>query len=223
VRCSEYTSSARLRSLTALTLLSPQTPLLFMGQEFAASTPFVFFADHNPELGAKVHRGRREFMAQFRAEATPQAQAAIPDPRAESAFLQCKLDWAELASKAAWLRLHRDLLRLRREDPVISPQYVNAIDGAVLSTDAFALRWFDDEHGDRLLVVNTGRECFLVPVPEPLLAPPRQCEWLLTWSSDDRSYGGRGALSPICQGDEPSWRIAAESAVLLRATLRSSG
>jgi maltooligosyltrehalose trehalohydrolase len=215
VRCTELTSAGRLRALTALLLLAPQTPLLFMGQEFGASTPFEFFADHREELSAKVHEGRREFLTQFRAEATPQAQAVIPDPKDERTFQRSKLDWSEVESGASWLRLHRDLLRLRREDPVIGRQDVNELDGAVLSPAAFALRWWD-EQGDRLLVVNTGNECFLEAAPEPLLAPPADQSWCVVWSSDDVAYGGRGAMNPAGTPEQPGWRLSAESAVLLQ-------
>jgi maltooligosyltrehalose trehalohydrolase len=222
VRCSELTSIGRLRTLTALTLLSPQTPLLFMGQEFAASTPFMYFADHKDELSTAVHRGRREFMSQFRAEASTQGQASIPDPRAEQTFANSKLDWTEALEREPLLRLHRDLLRIRREDPVISQQDVGNIDGAVLTQHAFILRWFDEVHGDRLLVVSTGIECFLEPGPEPLLAPPSGQDWTLIWSSDDVAYGGRGAVNPTRGATEPGWRIAAESAVLLRAKTKTN-
>jgi maltooligosyltrehalose trehalohydrolase len=218
VRCSTVTSAGRLRALTALTLLAPQTPLLFMGQEFAACTPFMFFADHPDELAVKVHQGRREFLSQFRAEATEQGQAAIPAPKAEATFNRSKLDWSEATQNVVWLQLHRDLLRLRREDPVIARQDVNDVDGAVLGPDAFVLRWFDETHGHRLLVVNVGKECFLTPAPEPLLAPAWNHVWTLLWSSDDTTYGGRGALSPVGGRDEPGWRLTAESAVLLRGT-----
>ena len=74
---------------------------------------------------------------------------------------------------------------------------------------AFVLRWFDRAAGDRLLAVNLGDDLDLAPAPEPLLAPPRDARWQMTWSSDDPRYGGPGALEP-CGGG--GWRLAAESA-----------
>lgn len=216
VRCIELASAARLRALTALLLLAPQTPLLFMGQEFGSRQPFMFFADHRPELAARVHAGRREFIAQFRAEASAQAQRAIPAPDDERTFTSSKLDWRERETGGAWLRLHRDLLRLRRADPVIARQDVNEIDGAVLSETAFVLRWWDERAGDRLLLINIGKECLLTPAPEPLLAAPRDAAWSLVWSSDDIAYGGRGAVAPSGAA-APGWRLTADSAVLLQA------
>lgn len=215
-RLHRLTSPGRLRALTALLLLAPQTPLLFMGQEFAASANFTFFADHDGTLGASVYAGRRAFLGQFRCYATPAAQTAIPDPSAEHSFTASKLDWSELGRHRCAYRLHADLLRLRREDPVIARQARDALDGAVLATQCLLLRWFDREHGDRLLLVNLGVESRPDRLAEPLLAPPADRAWELAWSSEHPLYDGRGALSPLAE--DGRWRFEAECAVLLRAT-----
>lgn len=210
-------SAARVRTLTALLLLAPQTPLLFMGQEFGSTRPFVFFADHVPDLAEKVHAGRREFLAQFKSYATPESQARVDDPADERTFAQCKLDWDERERHAALLALHTDLLALRRDDETLAAQDRRAIDGAVIGPDAFVLRWFDAAHGDRLLLVNLGLDVVLDSVAEPLLAPPTGEEWTLTWSSEAPRYGGTGALGPTAG---KGWCIGGESAVLCRATPR---
>jgi maltooligosyltrehalose trehalohydrolase len=114
--------------------------------------------------------------------------------------------------------LYRDLLRLRREDPVIAAQARGGLDGAVLGPRAFLLRWFDRAAGDRLLVVNLGDDLALASAPEPLLAPPRDARWQMVWSSDEPRYGGPGALEP-CGGG--GWRLAAESATLLAPAPRT--
>ena len=217
IRVHALAAPAQYRALLALTLLAPQTPMLFMGQEFAASTPFAFFADHGDALNEKVHAGRREFMAQFRAYADPHSQARMPDPSSDATFAASKLDWGEVGRHSSALLLHRDLLALRREDPVISQQDIARIDGATLSEHAFVLRWFDDACGDRLLVVNLDRELPLEPVPEPLLAPPRDCEWRFEWGSEDPRYGGHGVAHPVEDGGRGRWRLQAQSAVLLSA------
>jgi maltooligosyltrehalose trehalohydrolase len=213
-RLHELTSPGRYRAMTALLLLAPHTPMLFMGQEFAASQPFAFFADHEPQLAGKVHAGRREFLSQFTTYATPSAQRKVPDPAAESTFLAAKLDLAEREEHAPVYALHVDLLRLRREDAVLAAQARELIDGAVLSTHAFVLRWFGGAHGDRLLIVNLGNEQDLRPAPEPLLAPPAHSRWQLLWSSDEPRYDGPGALHP---DTGESWVLPGESAVLLGA------
>jgi maltooligosyltrehalose trehalohydrolase len=211
-------SPGRLRALTALTLLGPQTPMLFMGEEFAAAQPFPFFADHSERLRTPVREGRRGFLRQFAHYATPGAQATVPDPGAEATFRAAKLDRAQREANAHVYALYRELLRLRREDPVIAAQARGGFDGATLGPRAFVLRWFDRVHGDRLLVVNLADELELDSAPEPLLAPPREARWRMLWSSDEPRYGGPGALEP-CGG--AGWRLAADSATLLAAAPRA--
>src|SRR5438094_10544545 len=74
------TSPGRYKAMTALMLLGPGTPMLFQGQEFAASAPFLYFADPKPDLARQVRRGRADFLHQFPALAAPEMQAALPDP-----------------------------------------------------------------------------------------------------------------------------------------------
>jgi maltooligosyltrehalose trehalohydrolase len=187
-----------------------------MGEEFAASNRFMFFADHHADLALLVHQGRRQFVSQFRAYADPAAQALIRDPAAESTFYESKLNWDEMQTHAHDLALHRDLLHLRRTDPVISKQDEAELDFAVLSERAFAMRWFD-ARGDRLLIVNLDQElCFSV-MPEPLLAPPAGFDWQLMWSSEDVRYGGHGIAHPNEHGRKGVWRLQGRCAVLMRA------
>jgi maltooligosyltrehalose trehalohydrolase len=204
----------RLRAIVALTLLAPQTPMLFMGEEFAASQRFPFFADHCAALRGAVHAGRREFLRQFAHYARPDAQAIVADPCAPATFHAAKLDFSERERNAHVYALYRDLLRLRREDPVIAAQAREALDGAVLAPHAFVLRYFDARHGDRLLAVNLGADLRLPSLAEPLLAPPRGARWHLVWSSEATRYGGLGATDP---GAAAGWRLPSDSAALLRA------
>ena len=204
----------RYRAITALFLLGPQTPMLFMGQEFASSRRFKFFADHNPQLQTLVHAGRREFLRQFVGYSSDAAQAVIPAPGADASFNESKLDWSEATTHAESLKLHTDLLRLRREDPVISQQLGTSIDGATLGEHAFVLRWFDDVHGDRLLVVNLDRQINEVALAEPLLAPQLGCDWVLVWTSNALDYGGTGGIAPL--DPDGRWNLSANYAALLR-------
>jgi maltooligosyltrehalose trehalohydrolase len=212
-RLHELTSPGRLKAITALMLLGPGTPMLFQGQEFASSSRFLFFADHKPELARKVRSGRVEFLEQWRSLRLPEVRHCFADPSSEDTFLQCKLDFSEVDKRADIYALHRDLLRLRREDPVISKQGADGIDGAVLSASAFAMRFFSpDFRSDRLLIVNLGADLELYPSPEPLLGPPQGCEWASLWSTEDPNYGGCGT-APL--DTEAGWRIPGEAAVLL--------
>ncbi|MDQ3414097.1 MAG: malto-oligosyltrehalose trehalohydrolase [Verrucomicrobiota bacterium] len=119
LRLNQLISPAAFRAASALLCLAPYTPLIFMGQEWAASAPFLFFTDHNPELGRKVTEGRREEFRSFSDFRDPEARTGIPDPQARETFLGSKLDWKETAAErhAGVLRLYRECLRLRRESP----------------------------------------------------------------------------------------------------------
>ena len=107
---------ALLRAAYACVLLSPHTPMLFMGEEFAAATPFLFFCDFGPELAEAVSRGRREEFGRFAAFADQTARARIPDPNALSTFLASKLRWEDRDTPPhnAWLAETRRLLASRR-------------------------------------------------------------------------------------------------------------
>jgi maltooligosyltrehalose trehalohydrolase len=211
-RVHELTSPGRYRAVVALMLLAPGTPMLFQGQEFAASSPFLFFADHEPELAAAVRKGRAEFLTQFRSMATPEMQQLLPHPHDPDTFERCKLDLSERERHAEVYALHIDLLRLRREDPNFRSQHPGAVDGAVLGAEAFVLRFFAGDGNDRLLVVNLGRDLHLGAAPEPLLAPPEGQRWQTLWSSENPRYGGSG--TPAVETDE-GWRIPGHAAVAL--------
>jgi maltooligosyltrehalose trehalohydrolase len=225
----QLTSPGRWRALTSLLLLGPQTPMLFQGQEFSASAPFLYFADHNPELARLVEEGRRESLAEFANLALPEIQRILPAPHEPGAFEGCKLDHGERerdGHRQAWL-LHRDLLALRRGEPCFSAQCRGALDGAVLGPGAFVLRFFGAAGDDRLLLVNLGSSLHLDPAPEPLLSPPPGTRWRVLWSSQDPRYGGIGALAPempeadrsIPNREEPrpaeNWRLQGEMSLVL--------
>lgn len=208
------TSPGRWRAMTALILLGPGTPMLFQGQEFSASTPFLYFADHAPELAAQVEQGRAEFLRQFPSLAVPESGVRPASPHDEDSFRRCKLDHRERRDHAEAWALHRDLLRLRREDPVFAAQGDHGIDGAVLAEEAFVLRFFGADGDDRLLLVNLGRDLTLDIMPEPLLAPPLARGWTLHWSSEHPRYGGGGVAAGNWR--QGGWRLSGHAALVLR-------
>jgi malto-oligosyltrehalose trehalohydrolase len=118
-----------LRAAVCAWLLAPHPPMLFMGEEFGAGTPFLFFCDFGPDLATAVTEGRRKEFARFARFSSPEAQAAIPDPNAGETFLRSKLDWSMLAvgAHARWLVHYRDLLALRRR--AIAPLLAGAPGG----------------------------------------------------------------------------------------------
>lgn len=213
-RLHSLTTPGRLRALTALLLLTPGTPLLFQGQEFAASAPFLYFASHDGELDAMVRTGRSEFLEQFPNIGNPAGRTLLAPPADPATFERCKLDHAERTQgwHAAVLELHRDLLRLRRDDPVFTAQDASRMHGAVLGAEAFLLRFLAADGEDRLLVVNLGPTLPLLPMAEPLLAPPAGCRWRLLWHSEDPRYHGNGMAEP---DGEHSWRLPTHALAVL--------
>jgi maltooligosyltrehalose trehalohydrolase len=207
------TGPGRYRALTALLLLGPGTPLLFQGQEFAASSPFLYFGDHRADLAEQMHGGRLDFLSQFPSLALHSTQGQIPRSGDPESFRRSKLDPTERERHAWAYALHADLLRLRREDRTFRARRAGGLDGAVLGPEAFVLRDFSVHGDDRLLVVNLGPDLHLDPAPEPLLAPPRGSGWTLLWSSEDPRYGGSG--TPLLDSAFESWRIPGHAAVVL--------
>jgi maltooligosyltrehalose trehalohydrolase len=213
------TSPGRYRAITALLLLGPWTPLLFQGEEFGASTPFFYFSDVGDEkLREAIKKGRFEFLAQFPSATSKDVQARLPVPYEIQTFNRCKLDWSSEGKTQALVDLHRDLIKLRREDSRLRQQGEGGLDGAVLRSQSFVLRYFGSEHDDRLLVVNLGSREDLTPAPEPLLAPPSDCEWEILWTSESQRYGGPGAVDLTT---DEKWILPAESALVFRPRPRT--
>lgn len=183
--------------------------MLFQGQEFGSSKPFYFFADHNSELRPLVHEGRIQFLGQF-ASLAEQNRSFFRDPGDRGTFEHSKLDFRERETHAGVYQMHKDLIRLRRDDEALHAQ---SFDGAVLGEQAFLLRYFSSNSRDRLLLVNLGPQLELDIAPEPLLAPPEGMLWTVEWASEAPAYGGVGFAEP----DGPDgWRLPPESAILMQ-------
>jgi len=209
------TSPGRYRAMTALLLLGPWTPMLFQGQEFGASSPFIFFTDvGDGPMREAIRKGRFQFLAQFPSLAANEVQKRLPVPSDPKAFASCKLDFSKRKKNKEFYDLHVDLLRLRRGDSRFNEQRLGGVDGAVLGPASFVLRYFSKGNSDdRLLVVNFGERRVLTPAPEPLLAPPLGLEWETLWSSESVSYGGPGVVTVARQD---GWTLPAEATIALR-------
>ena len=210
-RLHELTSPGRHRAMTALMILAPGTPLLFQGQEYSASTPFLYFADHEAELSKLVREGREADMRQFLRLAGHDAAGCLENPCDVRTFEKCKLNREDRDRRTDAYALHRDLLRLRREDPVFAAQRADRIEGAVLASEAVLLRYFGEAGDDRLVLVNLGRDLVLRPIAQPLAAPPEGTQWRLLWSSEDPRYGGLGTR-PL---DVQNWYLPGHAAFVL--------
>lgn len=202
--------------LTALFLLSPNNPLIFQGQEFNSSKPFCYFADHSPNLSFLVKKGRKKELAQFPRLKIAEVQKILPSPEDPLTFTQCKLDHMERVKNEKQLLFYKDLIHLRKTDSVFSrPDHVK-IDGAVISQDAFIIRFFSEKWGDRLLIVNLGPDFYFSPAPEPLLVAERDREFEILWSSESLRYGGDGTPSL----NVPYWKMLGHSAIVLHSVLK---
>jgi maltooligosyltrehalose trehalohydrolase len=223
-RLHDLSSPGQLRAMTALLLLMPQTPMLFQGQEWAASSTFHYFADHNDELKKLIKAGRAKELSQFPSLATRAMQAALIDPGDRHTFERSRIDSSERERPrhAEVYRLHQELLRLRREEPAFARAGQRGqMDGSVLPGGAFLLRFFGEPDGggatgvnDRLLLVNFGVDLQLDPAPDPLLAPPADHRWSLVFSTEEPEYGGTGTPPPDTERE--GWFVPGRSAVLLK-------
>jgi len=161
-RLTETTDLASYRAASALLLFAPELPLLFMGQEWAATTPFQFFTDHNDELGPSVSAGRKDEFKDF-----PGFEGEVPDPQDPATFEASKLDWAEREhpSHAHILALYRALLALRPR------------------LDAFTAA---EPHGERGLHVQRGAYHLLVAFASDVELPLPANATILLHTEDGR-------------------------------------
>jgi malto-oligosyltrehalose trehalohydrolase len=159
------------RAATAVLLLAPQLPLLFMGQEWAAPEPFLFFSDLGPDVGPLVSEGRRREFARFPEFAHPDARALIPDPQAEATRTRSVLDWTRVRQPphAEWLAFHRQLLEVRAQEiaPLLVGEPTPDTDSTPIGETALEARWvFPDQRVLRLLA-NLGSRTVTHPGPMP--------------------------------------------------------
>lgn len=181
-RLNHQLDAAGCRAAAALLLIAPSTPLLFMGQEWSASTPFRFFTDHEPRLGRAITEGRRNEFAAFTAF---DGQNLVPDPQSLQTFQESRLDWSELdqPEHAAMLAWYRELLSLRQNHPALRSRrredfIVDAAEPATLvgerrSGDA-RLRFVVNLNGSCELEIDDG--------------------WRVLLHSEETRFGGSGSI-----------------------------
>jgi malto-oligosyltrehalose trehalohydrolase len=200
-RITDFAPAAAVRAIAAAYLLLPQTPMLFMGEEWGAAQPFPFFCDFGPDLTDAVRNGRREEFARFPEFQDPKTRERIPDPLAEQTFASAKLGWEDIPKwpHAEWLDWYRRVLAVRHAEIVphlaavtIGGQYEVLRDGAVV------IRWRTDEQSILVLAAN------LADTPTPGF--PTDCDhviwqegkagadgtfgpWTVRWSVDENAGG----------------------------------
>lgn len=190
-RLNHLVNPASYRAASTLLLLSPYTPLLFQGQEWGASTPFLYFTDHEPELGQLVEEGRRR---ECRFEIFSNGATDIPSPQARDTFEASKLKWDETsaAPHAGTLLLYRELLRLRREHSVFRPIERAATQFNALPSGIVAMRGEGDGETWLMLCDLTGGHSGSLSDTSFTTLPDGN-RWSLHLSSDEPRFGGTDA------------------------------
>src|SRR5581483_7824851 len=180
------------RAASALLLLSPYTPLLFLGQEWGASTPFPYFTDHVEEIGQGVTEGRMKMLRRLYPDFD---SGRAPLPQAEETFAAAKLKWTERRRQphAGILALYADLLRLRRDHPALRRRERGRVSAAPLGERGLALRRCAPDFHDDLLVIASLRGRLRIDLGDRRIPPPPPgAVWLPILDSEDAKYGGRG-------------------------------
>ena len=206
---------AAYRAASALLLLSPYTPLLWMGQEWAATTPFLYFTDHHAELGRLVTEGRRAEFAGFSAFGGDQ----VPDPQDPATFARSKLRWdeRERPPHVSILQLYRDLLGLRKRLPALQNRSRDSFTVAPIGEHALALRRAGaGGQADVLVLVNLHGALAIGLGDQLGLAPPAGQAWAPLLDSEELRYGGRGgARLTMRAATDPVFEMSGPGAVVL--------
>jgi maltooligosyltrehalose trehalohydrolase len=198
-RLTESVGPAAYRVASALLLLAPYTPLLFQGQEWAASTPFLYFTHHNPELGKLVTEGRRSEFASFKGFHGEE----VPDPQAASTFMASKLNWHEVeeGEHGHTLALYRELLRLRATLPAFQERRRASFRSSQVGANALAMRYLSSTGADDLLViVNLHGDLDLTLVGTEIVQAPEGCRWQPVLSTEESRFGGSQILKELGGG-----------------------
>jgi maltooligosyltrehalose trehalohydrolase len=182
------------RALSTLLLTSPYTPMLWMGQEWAASSPFHYFTDHPEELGRLVTEGRRREFGRFSAFRDPEVREQIPNPQSPTTFERSRLDWSERedGEHEGVLALYQALLELRRSHPALRNGGRDGFDAAPLGDGTLVLRRNDPAGGALLVVVCVAGEIVTQLDRAPITRPPGDAPWRPVLATEERRFGGDG-------------------------------
>jgi maltooligosyltrehalose trehalohydrolase len=209
---------AAYRAAVALLLLAPETPLLFMGQEWAATTPFCYFTDHHERLGRLVTEGRRREFSRFDAFTAPGARQRIPDPQRRDTFEASRLLWAEraLPHHSHMLQLHQRLLWLRQHEPALRGTERRWVEVMPLDQGAVALRR-DGASAAPLLAVVCLRGSSVADLRGRTLADPGSTSRWMTLLSTENERFAPDPAPPDIDLSGPVVHFRRPGAVVLRA------
>ncbi len=190
-RLHQVISPEAYRAASALLLLSPYTPMLFMGQEWGCSSPFNYFTDHEPQLGHNVTKGRRKEFEQFSAFHDPQSRRKIPDPQANQTFFKSRLAWQDLANPehVRLLSLYHDLIRFRWTKLTERRRGTWQVELAAPFT--IALRYHNTTGNAGVLVlIQLVPAQTIIDADTTFLRPRKRTGWQFALSSNQPIYGG---------------------------------
>jgi len=200
-RISTLADADALRAALAILLLAPSPPMLFMGEEYAAAEPFLFFCDFASDLAASVTAGRRREFARFERFADPLGLAAIPDPAAEASFAASRLRWSarRRSPHREWLQFVRRLLRIRHREivPLVGELVAGTARYQVFEPHGVTVAWPARGGRELELTANVGNR------PQAVLPPPRRARTLF------RTAVPPGAPRDCLAAWEVRWRLAA--------------
>jgi maltooligosyltrehalose trehalohydrolase len=206
------------RAATVLLLLAPETPLLFMGQEWASSSPFQYFTDHEPDLGRRVTEGRRQEFTRFASFSDPAIRERIPDPQSAATFARSRLLWNEREAEthAGMWRLYGALLHLRLDDPALTESSRASLEIAPLGENGLLL--CRSSANGRLVAVIHLRESGTYNLREHAFAElPKGSAWEQVLTTEDSIFTG----DPIAVGltlQPLQIAFARPGAIILRLT-----
>jgi maltooligosyltrehalose trehalohydrolase len=195
-RITNIADPAAVRAAAAILLLAPSPPMIFMGEEFGAETPFLFFCDFKGDLAAAVTAGRRDEFARFSKFTDPADRERIPDPNAVTTFEASRLNWNVITQPRhrEWLGLYRQLLKLRRDRilPLLSTACRVQADYEVRGNRGLTARWKFSDNSQLTLVANLRSESLsLLDVPDkPILYANNQV-----------------SIDALQQGILPAWSV----------------
>jgi maltooligosyltrehalose trehalohydrolase len=216
-------SPAAYRAVVALLLCAPETPLLFMGQEWGTSSPFLFFTDHEAELGRAITAGRRTEFARFEAFRDPAVCSTIPDPQELDTFRRSRLNWSELSAEphASLFRLHQALITFRRTTAATNGRQRTDVQVEALDESTIALCRVAE--GSPVIVVarlEGGGRATVQPC-----WPPAEITWTTVLTTNDEPFSAERSRRPavIVEAAGISIDFDGPAAVLLRGTPRERG
>ena len=221
-RLHHQVDAATWRAVSFLLLIAPMTPLLFMGQEWGASTPFTYFTDMNEDLGRMITAGRRREFQAFPAFSDPATVERIPDPQSPDTFKASGLRWNEQmdAAHAATLAFYRRLLALRRSEPALGASDTLEGDAFAADESTLVLRRSDgaDEFWAAIRLRGSGR----VDVGQYRTAKTDgHTAWQLVLSTDDDDWNeGMVAVRAEMGASGPVVHFTAPGGALFRVVRR---